>query len=96
MSSKPVMEYSYSSLSTSLSLSDELASISSSITSSRGSLEEIERLWPVGSVPGFIGVLGGRFLSNTSGDSIGPNVTLLRDRLSFGALSSALVIGTKS
>lgn len=56
----------------------------------------MERLWPLGLVPGFIGVLGGRCLSKTSGDSIGPNVTLLRDRLLIGPLSSALVTGTKS
>lgn len=80
VSSKPVMEYSYSSLSA--SLSDELApSISSSITSSSDSLEVVmERLCPLGVTPAFIGVLGGRCLSNTSGESMGPNVTLFLDR----------------
>ena len=82
VSSNPVIEYSYSS---SVSLSDRLASsISSSITSSSVSLVETERLSPPGVTPVLIGVLGGSFLSNTSGESMGPNVTLFLERFDCG------------
>lgn len=44
-----------------------------------------ERRCPIGVNPAFTGVLGGIHLSNTSGESAGPKVTLLRVRFSEGS-----------
>lgn len=93
LSSKPVMEYSYSS-------SSSLLSESSSSTSVMISLRGVapvgrERRIPVGTVPILMGVLGGKRLSKNSGDSMGPKVTLLRVLLLGGSSSVLVVLSSK-